>query len=364
MLHQRVCSLVATAREVASGVAIVACAALVVLAGGCRAAATPATRNVPRVTKRSFMSASLGVNKDYFVYTPVGYDANPTQRWPVLYLLHGMTQDETAWPLQAQLASVADAARFAAIVVMPDGDNSFYSNSTTPVNYAACIAHGTGLLDPRAEHRKTCVQTPNYESYIVDDLLHEIDSNYRTRAERNGRGIAGLSMGGFGAFMLAMRHPETFSAAASHSGVLTLLFAGPYPYRRGNVQMVEDVRQWGAEIGVFGTWFRGIFGTDRHNWLAHDPSELAKTLVPSTPTSLALYLDCGTEDEFALHNGARYLHDILTERSIAHEFYVGPGAHNFAFWKARLPFSLAFFAKQFANSGVAHSGLHHAGSAP
>jgi S-formylglutathione hydrolase FrmB len=318
----------------------------------------------PRVTKRSFVSASLGVSKDYYVYKPPGYDANPTQRWPVLYLLHGMTQDETAWPLQGQLASAADAAHFGAIVIMPDGDNSYYSNSTTPVNYSACMAKGTGLLDPRATHDKTCVRTPNYETYIVDDLLHEIDRNYRTIADRNARGIAGLSMGGFGAFMLAMRHPETFSAAASHSGVLTLLFAGPYPYRRGDVRLLDDVSQWGAEIGVFGAWFRGIFGADRNNWLAHDPSELAKTLVPAPPPSagLALYLDCGTDDEFALHNGARYLHDILTDRGIAHEFFVGPGAHNFAFWKSRLPFSLSFFAKHFANARVAHPGLHQAGS--
>ena len=325
----------------------------VAISAACGSAVLPATlpstaatdSSSIRVTKHSFQSASLGVAKTYYIYLPTNYDSELTRQWPVLYLLHGMTQDETAWSLQGRLGAIADAAAFQAIVVMPDGDNSFYSNSATPMNYQTCLAKGSGLLDPRVDHATACVRTPKYEDYIVGDLITEIDSHYRTKPDRAARGIAGLSMGGFGAFMLAMRHTELFSAAASHSGVLTLLFAGPYPYRRSDVRLVDDVATWGEDIGVFGRWFRGVFGAQRDTWLAHDPSELVKQLPVG---ALALYLDCGTEDEFVLHNGARYMHDLLVERGIEHQFYLGAGHHSFEFWQQRLPSNLQFFAAHFA----------------
>ena len=310
-----------------------------------RAYPQPIDASLIRITKHSFNAKSLGVAKTYYVYLPEGYDTNATRRWPVLYLLHGMTQDETVWPVQGSLGAFANAAKFPAIIVMPDGDNSFYSNAATPTAYQACLTKGTGLLDPRVDHATACVRTPKYEDYIVGDLIAEIDSHYRTNPQRAARGIAGLSMGGFGAFMLAMRHTDFFSAAASHSGVLTLLFAGPYPYRPGDVRLVEDVATWGEDIGVFGRWFRGVFGAQRANWLAHDPSELIKQLPVG---ALALYLDCGTEDEFVLYNGARYVHDLLTERGVEHAYYEGAGRHNFEFWQRRLPSSLGFFAAHFA----------------
>lgn len=298
-----------------------------------------------RTTKHSFHSTSLGVAKSYYIYLPATYESEPYRRWPVLYLLHGMTQDETAWPMQGQLGPIADAAAFPAIVVMPDGDNSFYSNAATPTKYQACLATGAGLLDPRVDHATACVRTPNYEDYIVGDLLAEIDSHYRTKPDRAARAIAGLSMGGFGAFMLAMRHTDLFSAAASHSGVLTLLFAGPYPYQKNNVRLVQDVATWGEDIGVFGRWFRGVFGAQRDNWLDHDPSELVQRMPVG---ALSLYLDCGSEDEFVLYNGARYVHDLLLERGIEHQYYIGAGRHSFDFWRSRLPSSLQFFAAHFA----------------
>jgi S-formylglutathione hydrolase FrmB len=301
----------------------------------------------PRVVTRTFASTSLGVSKSYVVYVPIGYSEQPQRRWPVVYFLHGMTQDENAWSRAGNLAQTADDMRFPAIIVMPDGDNSFYSNSATAINYQACMATGKGMLDPRSARASTCVRKPDYEDYIVKDLIADVEQSFRVDANRQARAIAGLSMGGFGAMMLAMRHSDQFSAAASHSGVLTLLFAGPYPYRRNEVRLVDDVASWGDEIGIFGTWFRNVFGTERNNWLAHDPSQLAKSLQPG---QLQLYVDCGTEDEFGLYNGASYIHDILSERGIVHTFFLGPGGHNFEFWKRRLVASLQFFASHFART--------------
>jgi len=298
----------------------------------------PAARG--RVVTASFASAALGVTKDVVVYLPAGYDAAPDTRWPVFYYLHGLGGDETNWIEGGKLAAAADALGLAAIVVMPDGDNSFYVDAHAPApDYAACLRDGTGLLIPSAPKKKTCVRTAAYETYITQDLIGWVDATYRTIAGREGRAIAGLSMGGFGALSLAMRHPDLFAAAASHSGIDALLYAGPFPYERGKVTLETEPRNWGGAAGPFGAWVRGLFGPELARWQAHDPAVLAASLAPGRP---AIYLDCGTEDEFMLHDGAQYLHDLLVERGIDHAWYLGPGRHDFAFWSARLPHSLRF----------------------
>jgi S-formylglutathione hydrolase FrmB len=304
-------------------------------------APAPAVTAKGRVVNDHFASAALGVDKDVVVYLPAGYDAAPDRRWPVFYYLHGLGGDETNWTQRGKLDETADQVGVAAIIVMPDGDDSFYADArAADVDYDKCLADGTGLLSPeRPSKRKQCVRKRLYETYITRDLVAWVDRTYRTIAKREGRGIAGLSMGGFGALELGMRHPELFAAAASHSGVDAVLYHGPDPYAKGRVVLLEDPTQWGGSLGPFGRWVRDIFGPELANWKAHDPAALAAQLVPGHP---AIYLDCGTEDEFRLHNGMQYLHDLLVDRKIDHEYYLGPGHHDFGFWGARLPNSLAF----------------------
>jgi S-formylglutathione hydrolase FrmB len=192
-----------------------------------------------------------------------------------------------------------------------------------------------------------CVQHANYETYVVKDLIGHVDATFRTRTDRAGRAIGGLSMGGFGALSLALRHPDLFGAAASHSGVVALLYTGPHPYLRGQEQLGTDVQQWGMDYGAIGEQVRGIFGPDLTNWRAHDPATLFAALPPG---KLALYLDCGTDDNFGLHDSAAYVHDLLDGRGLSHTYFRGPGRHDFTFWKQRLPHSLEFFAKFFASA--------------
>ena len=316
------------------------------------AAATPAAPvHKGTVTTRTFHSAALGVDKTYYVYLPAGYEASQT-RYPVFYYLHGLTGDERNWIKGGHLDDAADQLGLAAIVVMPDGDDGFYSDAVTPVDYDACMKDGTGLFMPMMQrHDKTCVHQRNYETYVIKDLVGDVDANYRTIAKREGRGLAGMSMGGFGALELAMRHTDEFSAAASHSGVDALLYAGPHPYGTGIVTLVTDVSKWGRtgdpQINAIGEWVRGIFGPDIANWKAHDPATLIDQLKPG---QLALYLDCGTEDEFGLDAEAEYLHDRLKDRKIEHEFFIGPGHHAFDFWGPRLPKSLAFLRDHLAKA--------------
>lgn len=307
--------------------------------------AAPASREPGRVVNATFHSASLGVDKAYVVYLPGGYDA-PTARYPVIYLLHGMGGNETNWVKVGGLAETADRMGLSAIVVMPDGDDGFYANWVTPVPESACLA-ATPPFDKSEKPETYCVKTPRYEDYIVKDLLAHVDATYRTRPERRSRGIAGLSMGGFGALSLAMRHPDLFAASASHSGVAALLYEGPHPYVKGApVTLTERADSWAPTFAEkMREQVKRVFGPDLANWRAHDPSVLAQKLKDG---ELALYLDCGTEDGFKFHDQASYLHEILAGRGVAHAFELTHGPHSFKLWTGRIGQSLAFEAAAFA----------------
>ncbi len=314
-------------------------------------AKTTAAPEVPahgngRVVTESFHSDALGVDKDVVIYLPAGYDASPDKHWPVLYYLNGLTGDETNWTQLGHLDQAADKLGLGAIVVMPDGDNNWYTDSSMKIDYEACLKDGTGLLIPTQPRNKTCVKRSAYETYITKDLLGWVDRRYRTIARRDGRGIAGLSMGGFGAMELSMRHQDLFAAAASHSGVVALMYNGPFPYEKGKVVLETEPTHWGTAVGALGVWVRSVFGTNLADWQSHDPVVLIGKLEPG---KLALYLDCGTEDDFLLNNGALYVHDLLLARHLEHEFFLGPGRHDFAFWSQRVGHSLAFLAAHLAH---------------
>ena len=312
-------------------------------------AATPAplatATTAGTVETKTFHSDALGVDKRVAIYLPAGYAAAPAKHYPVYYYLHGLGGDETNWLAGGKLDQQADQLGLQAIVVMPDGDDSFYTDSPTPIDYDECMKSGAGLFFPQREHKATCVRTPRYEAYITKDLVGWVDATYRTLATREGRGIAGLSMGGYGALMLGLRHPDEFAAAASHSGVVALLYAGPHPYVAGQARLIDDPKGYGRAAGNLGEWIASRFGTHIEDYRARDPATLVAKLEPGT---LALYLDCGTEDDFKLDDSASYVHDLLVARHIEHTFFLGPGAHNFGFWGPRLPMSLAFMRAHVA----------------
>jgi S-formylglutathione hydrolase FrmB len=305
-------------------------------------AAPPASERVSTVT---FHSDALGVDKQFVLYLPKDY-ATSGKRYPVFYYLHGLGGSETNWVEHGHLDQAADKLALDAIVVMPDGDDGFYIDSAAPVDYDACMRDGTGLFIPKRQPKdKTCVRANRYETYIVKDLVGYVDSHYRTITSRDGRAIAGLSMGGYGALQLALRHQDEFAAAVSHSGVDALLYHGPHPYVAGKAELTTDVAKWGNEAGDIGTWIRGRFGTDLAFWKARDPASLVESLEPG---KLALYLDCGTEDVFLLNDEAAYLHDLLLAKKIDHAYYIGAGRHDFSFWELRVPESLKFLRDHIA----------------
>jgi S-formylglutathione hydrolase FrmB len=174
-------------------------------------------------------SQSLGIRKALVVYLPPSYAASPSRRYPVLFYLHGLSGNERNWSEQGALAATLDSLAAAgageAIVAMPDGDDGWYTT-------------WNGLADARCRSDTTrkepadqfCVPWQHYDDYVARDLVSHVDAHYRTRATRASRGIAGLSMGGYGAVTLALSYPGVFAAAASHSGVVSPRLLGPHPY--------------------------------------------------------------------------------------------------------------------------------------
>lgn len=293
-----------------------------------------------KVEARSFRSPALGAVKRYLVYLPAGYEQS-TERYPVIYLLHGASGDEASWDRDGHLAEQADLLDLHALVVMPDADTGFYANWSEPFDLQGCLKKLPAI---------DCVEKARFEDYVAKDLVKQVDERYRTVADRKARALSGNSMGGFGALMLAMRHPDVFSAAASHSGMATLLYLGPHPYTsKGEVVLAQAVDPKLLKARRFGPLLTKVFGNDIARWREHDPAALATKLKDG---ELALYVDCGAQDAPYLKDGAAYLHDVLTGAGIAHELHLEPGGHDWKFWRARLGASLAFHADHFRRSGV------------
>jgi S-formylglutathione hydrolase FrmB len=288
-----------------------------------------------------FLSEALGVEKRYFAYLPADYQRSQT-RYPVIYMLHGLGGSEDNWSKYMKLSEAADAMQLPAIVIMADGDNSFYMNSVTKADYKSCIKDA-----PPKDN--ACVRAARFEDYIAQDLVSHVDATYRTKADRSARAIGGLSMGGYGALMLGMLHKDVFSSVASHSGIAALLYTGPIPYAPGKAELAEDPVALTQAMGRFGAIFLGIFGDQIDNWRQHDPAFLARSLQDG---ELAIYIDCGTEDDFQLQHGASYLHEILESQAVAHSFTLLPGRHNPAFWADRIDDSLAFHLRHFQETGA------------
>ncbi|MFT3693381.1 MAG: alpha/beta hydrolase family protein [Kofleriaceae bacterium] len=299
-----------------------------------------------KVESRTFHSAALDVDKTYRVYLPAGYDE--TKQWPVYYYLHGLTGTEDAWLKGGKIDEAADTLGLQAIIVMPDGDDSMYVDSAKQVDYDACLKSGESLFmngQVKGEtHRSHCVKHWMYETYITKDLLADVDGHYHTNATREGRGIAGMSMGGLGAWMLGMRHPDLFAAAVSHSGFLGLRYKAPHPYT-GNTLIEKTTMHDLPRGNPMVDYVVDIFGPDLGNWDAHDPETLAHTVQQDKP---ALYLDCGTEDEFEFMDVAQAIHADLDERHIKHAYYLGAGHHSFDFWRPREVESLKWLREHVA----------------
>ena len=292
---------------------------------------------------------TLGVHKQMLVYLPTSYDTShsATKRYPVAVYLHGRWGDETDFVLKAHIATSMDSLVAIGmpemIVVMPDGDDGWWINWASVPNMPECR---------RTAHRREpadefCVPTPRYDDYIVNDVLAHIDSTYRTLARGESRGIAGLSMGGYGAVAIAALHPGVFAAAVSHGGVLTpSLYADSSAMESTGVVNWRDGRTM-AELqkGTGPQWpgMYPIFGPDTLSWQARDPARLLIAMKARGEPLPALYADMARDDERLEQN--RVFLRTMKLHDIPLQYVEWPGKHSWIYWNAHVPQGLRFLAE-------------------
>ena len=276
------------------------------------------------------------------VWLPPSYAAQPQRRYPVAYYLHGAFGDENNWLDQGRLGVTLDSLVAAGmpemIVVMPDGDDGFYSTWNFLGDWPGCRRN----RPPNAESADSyCVPWPHYDEYIARDVVAFVDRRYRTTADRRRRGIAGLSMGGYGAISLALAYPDVFSAAASHSGVLAPALGG------GRIQVpaqhfdYDSVRaSW--SVGLWNV-IAPVFGKDSMAYAARDPATLERKLRTRRPALMpALFVDCGTEDFLLPQN--RAFRDAVLKSGGQLLYREHPGSHSWDYWRRHAAESAAWLA--------------------
>jgi S-formylglutathione hydrolase FrmB len=299
------------------------------------------------VVTDTLWSQALGTRKAVVVYLPPSYGQAAARRYPVAYYLHGFSGSETDWTSHGHIDTVMDSLVAAGgpemIIVMPDGDDGWYTTWNALVTIDACRASA-----PARERAATyCVPWEHYDDYIARDVVQFTDRTFRTEADRRHRAIAGLSMGGYGAMALAFEYPGLFAAAASHSGVLAPLYAGPAPFN-GHPRWAPDVATLEKGWGTMWRYIEPAFGRDTAAWWSRDPGRRLETLVANLGKAAApaLFVDVGTEDGLADQSRAfRWEVGQLGLPVVYHEW---PGQHDWPYWRAHVGESLRWIGERIA----------------
>lgn len=256
-----------------------------------------------------FKSSLVNYPVEYSIYLPPDYETSE-RKYPVLYLLHGYSDDETGWIQFGEANVIADKGIAngdfsSCIIVMPDGGVSWYINS----------ADGSDM----------------WEDMFIKEFIPFIEKEYRIRSKKEFRAIAGLSMGGNGSLLLAMRNTELFSTCVAMS-------AGTFTDKEiiGNDQ--------------YNHYFKNIYGEKPENdvsnhWKANSPLHLLDNVDEAKLKSIRWYIDCG-DDDF-LYKGNSALHVKMRNLGIPHEYRVREGSHSWTYWRTSLYDGLKFISKKF-----------------
>jgi enterochelin esterase-like enzyme len=284
---------------------------LMIAAPSLQAQSSPAAGQVREGLK--IKSALLGRDVNYAIYLPPDYAASE-RRYPVVYLLHGYTDNESAWIQwgEVQIAAdqaIADRRIPPMIIVMPDGGVTWYVNDVEG-------------------------KVP-FEEMFFREFIPHIDATFRTRPERENRGIAGLSMGGWGTLTYILRHPDVFEACAAFSAAM---------WTEADMAATPSDRYDKMFAPLFGP--RPAGGAEpSETFKKLNPLSLAAALPEESLKKIRIYLDCG-DDDFLIEANMAF-HATLLKRKIPHEFRVRDGSHTWSYWRTGINDGLAFIGQSF-----------------
>ena len=277
-------------------------------------ASTTFAQNMGKVSEGKIVKSTImGKDVKYTIYLPAGYETSE-RSYPVVYLLHGYSDDDTGWLQFGEInrlvdKAIADGTIPPMIIVMPDGFVSFYMNS----------------YDGKEK----------YEDFFVKEFMPTIERSYKIKAKKQYRGISGLSMGGYGSMNLALRNPDLFAAAAPLSGA----------FYDDNTIIDMNEANWTRAYGQL--YGRDLKGTDRltKTWLENSPIKMVETKSVEDLKKVRYWIDCG-DDDF-LTKGNCLLHIALTEKTVPHEVRMRDGGHTWDYWRTGIVPALEFIGKSF-----------------
>jgi len=260
-----------------------------------------------------FKSNIVNYPVKYSVYLPPDYETSQ-RYYPVVYLLHGFSDDETGWIQFGEANEIADKGISEGtfpdcILIMPDGKVTWYFNS----------ADGKD----------------RWEDMFVNELIPFVEKEYRIRGKKEFRAIAGLSMGGYGALILSMRNPDLFSSCVALSSAT---------FSDDEITKQPDDQ--------YTAYFKNIYGDNLKGearltevWKNHNPLHLIHNMSVEKLKTVRFYIDCG-DDDF-LYKGNSLLHIGMRDLNIPHEYRVRNGGHSWSYWRTGLYDGLKFIGEKF-----------------
>lgn len=261
----------------------------------------------------SMPSKILGKDVKYSIYLPPDYFTS-SRSYPVVYLLHGYTDDETGWIQFGEANLIADKAIAGQsippmIIVMPDAGVSWYVNDY--------------------------LGKARYEDMFFQEFIPFIDKTYHTRAKKEFRAVAGLSMGGYGALIYSLHHPDMFESCVAFSAAV----------RTDEEMMALTEEEYRGRFSfIYGPAGKPQERLTPH-WRKNSVLNLVKAIPESNKKDVRYYIDCGDDDFLFLGNSM--LHILMRQLNIPHEYRTRDGEHSWIYWRTGLPDGLKFIGEGF-----------------
>lgn len=254
-------------------------------------------------------SSILKMERKFAVYLPPDYETSQ-RSYPVLYLLHGMGDDQTGWIQFGEVLRITDNAikdgvATPMIIIMPDAN-------TERIGYFNSINNDW-----------------RYEDFFFEELMPFVEKTYRIKSEKRFRAIAGLSMGGGGSFMYALHRPDLFSSACPLSA-----YVGPLSVNDAKETLTKYFNETNFDEEKLIPYYKN-----------HNAISLIDNLPAEKLKSVRWYIDCG-DDDF-LYEGNSLVHLAMRKKNIPHEYRVRDGGHTWTYWRESLPEVLKFVSDAF-----------------